>query len=84
MWLIPIKQQGKVVAMILGMGVPELAVILVVILVIFGPKNLPKLGSSLGKTVKNFREGMNGAADDAAAEVSEVVADVADAEDADA
>ncbi|WP_321971560.1 twin-arginine translocase TatA/TatE family subunit [Paratractidigestivibacter sp.] len=70
--------------MILGMGVPELAVILVVILVIFGPKNLPKLGSSLGKTVKNFREGMNGAADDAAAEVSEVVADVADAEDADA
>ena len=44
--------------MILGMGVPELAVILAVILVIFGPKNLPKLGSSLGKTVKNFRDGM--------------------------
>ena len=39
--------------MILGMGVPELAVILVVVLVVFGPKNLPKLGSSLGKTVKN-------------------------------
>lgn len=44
--------------MILGMGVPELAVILVVVLVVFGPKNLPKLGSSLGKTVKNFRDGM--------------------------
>ena len=44
--------------MILGMGVPELAVILAVVLVIFGPKNLPKLGSSLGKTVKNFRDGM--------------------------
>ncbi len=84
MWLDPIKQQGKVVAMILGMGVPELAVIVVVILVIFGPKNLPKLGSSLGKTVKNFRDGMDGGTDDAAAEVSEVVADVADAEDADA
>ena len=44
--------------MILGMGVPELAVILAVVLVIFGPKNLPKLGRSLGKTVKNFRDGM--------------------------
>ncbi|MDO4848362.1 MAG: twin-arginine translocase TatA/TatE family subunit [Coriobacteriia bacterium] len=46
--------------MILGLGVPELAVILAVCLVIFGPKNLPKLGSSIGKTVKNFREGMEG------------------------
>ena len=44
--------------MILGMGVPELAVILAVVLVVFGPKNLPKLGSSLGKTVKTFRDGM--------------------------
>lgn len=45
---------------ILGMGVPELLIILVVILLIFGPKNLPKLGSALGKTVKNLREGMGG------------------------
>ena len=61
--------------MILGLGVPELAVILAVCLVIFGPKNLPKLGSSIGKTVKNFREGMEG--DDgepAAAATSESVA----------
>lgn len=46
--------------MILGMGVPELLVILVLVLVIFGPKNLPKIGSALGKTVKNVREGMEG------------------------
>lgn len=38
----------------------EWIVILVVVLVIFGPKNLPKLGKSLGSTVKNFREGMSG------------------------
>ncbi|MEG0376325.1 MAG: twin-arginine translocase TatA/TatE family subunit [Raoultibacter sp.] len=44
----------------LGMGVPELLIILVVILLIFGPKNLPKLGSALGKTVKNLREGIGG------------------------
>lgn len=46
--------------MILGLGVPELAVIVLVVLVIFGPKNLPKLGSAIGKTVKNVREGMEG------------------------
>ena len=43
---------------ILGMGMPELLIILAVILLIFGPKNLPKLGASLGKTVKNLRDGM--------------------------
>lgn len=45
--------------MVLGLGVPELLVILLVALVIFGPKNLPKLGSAIGKTVKNVREGMS-------------------------
>ena len=35
---------------ILGMGMPELLIILAVILLIFGPKNLPKLGGAIGKT----------------------------------
>lgn len=43
----------------LGMGVPELLIILVVVLLIFGPKNLPKLGSAIGKSVKSLREGMS-------------------------
>ncbi|BAK44805.1 twin-arginine translocase TatA/TatE family subunit [Eggerthella sp. YY7918] len=43
---------------IFGMGMPELLIILGVILLIFGPKNLPKLGSALGKTVKNLRDGL--------------------------
>jgi sec-independent protein translocase protein TatA len=47
-----------------GIGVPELLIILAVILLIFGPKNLPKLGSALGKTVKNLREGMGGVGDE--------------------
>ena len=50
--------------MILGMGVPEIAIILLVVLVIFGPKNLPKLGSAIGKTVKNVREGMEEGVDE--------------------
>ena len=51
--------------MILGLGGPEILVVLIVVLVIFGPKNLPKLGSALGKTVKNVREGMEGDDEDA-------------------
>lgn len=50
---------------IFGLGVPELLVILAVVLLIFGPKNLPKLGSALGKTVKGLREGMGSAKDEA-------------------
>ena len=43
---------------ILGMGMPELLIILAVALLIFGPKNLPKLGASIGKTMKGLREGL--------------------------
>lgn len=44
----------------MGLRAPELLIILIVALLIFGPKNLPKLGKSLGQTVKNVREGMEG------------------------
>ena len=69
----------------LGMGVPELLIILVVVLLIFGPKNLPKLGSALGKTVKGLRDGMGAGkkeaaeAKDEAEIVEEVVIDDAPA-----
>ena len=45
---------------IFGLSVPELLIILAVALLIFGPKNLPKLGSALGRTVKSLRDGMGG------------------------
>ena len=67
---------------IFGMGGIELVIILVVILLIFGPKNLPKLGNAFGKTVKNLRAGMNeGKAKDEpaaeeAADASEPVAEI--------
>lgn len=74
--------------MILGLGVPELVIILIVVLVIFGPKNLPKIGSALGKTVKNVREGMEEGEDEKPAKKSssddDAVEVVADDDDADA
>lgn len=45
-------------------GTNELLIILVVVLLIFGPKNLPKLGKMFGKTMKNFKEGMEDVEDD--------------------
>lgn len=48
-----------------GLGVPELLIIAVVVLLIFGPSRLPQLGTALGKTIRGFRKGMQeGAADD--------------------
>lgn len=75
--------------MVFGMGTSELIVILLVALVIFGPKNLPKLGSTIGKTVKNVREGMAEEDPDTkeskqkAVEVEHVEAKVVDSKDAD-
>ena len=51
---------------ILGLGVPELLIILAVALLIFGPKHLPKLGRSLGRTIHNFREGLGNDKDEEA------------------
>lgn len=40
-------------------GTNELIIVLVVVLIIFGPKNLPKLGKMFGKTMKGFKDGIN-------------------------
>lgn len=41
------------------LGTTELLVILVIIIIVFGPKQLPKLSKMFGKTIKNFKEGMS-------------------------
>jgi len=45
--------------MIPGFHGLDLLVILVVALLIFGPKRLPEMGSAIGKSIKEFRKGMN-------------------------
>jgi sec-independent protein translocase protein TatA len=42
-----------------GIGMPELLIILVIILIIFGVGKLPEIGSALGKGIKNFKKSMN-------------------------
>ena len=41
---------------IFGIGLPEMAVIMVVALLVFGPKKLPEIGRSLGKTIRSFQD----------------------------
>jgi sec-independent protein translocase protein TatA len=42
--------------MIGGIGMPELVIILVIILIIFGTGKLPEIGSAVGKGIKNFKK----------------------------
>ena len=47
-----------------GLGVPELMVILVIALVIFGPSKLPQIGSGLGKAIRDFKKGVTDSEDE--------------------
>jgi sec-independent protein translocase protein TatA len=39
-------------------GVPELVIVLLIVVIVFGPTQIPKLTKLFGKSVKGFREGM--------------------------
>jgi sec-independent protein translocase protein TatA len=42
-----------------GIGMPELIIILVIILIIFGANKLPEIGSGMGRAIKNFKKATN-------------------------
>lgn len=50
-----------------GLGLPEMGIIAVVAILIFGPKKIPELGNALGKTLRSFKEGV-GQSDEEAVE----------------
>ena len=41
---------------IFGIGLPEMALIMIVALLIFGPKKLPEIGRSMGKAIRGFQD----------------------------
>ena len=42
-----------------GIGMPELIIILIIILIIFGAGKLPEIGSGIGKGIRNFKKATN-------------------------
>lgn len=44
----------------MGFSWQELVVVLLIVLVLFGPKKLPEIGSSLGKGIRGFKDSLNG------------------------
>ncbi len=57
-WLIPKEAE------MFGIGMPELLVILVIILIIFGAGKLPQIGEGLGRGIRNFRKATTKEPDD--------------------
>jgi len=47
-----------------GLGFTELIIVLVVALLVFGPKNLPQIGKALGKGISEFKKAAKGTYDD--------------------
>ncbi len=45
---------------VFGLGASELLIILAIVVVLFGARRLPEIGSGLGKAIKNFKTGISG------------------------
>lgn len=43
-----------------GLGLPELLIIVLLVVVIFGARRLPEVGAGLGRAIKNFKAGVSG------------------------
>ncbi len=54
----------------MNIGLPELLIVLVVVLLILGPKRLPRLGRSLGGGIREFKDSVTGGNKDAEPELT--------------
>ena len=55
-----------------GLGWQELLIILVIALIIFGPRKLPEIGKSLGQAINGFKESTKKATDEAKKELKDI------------
>ena len=55
-----------------GIGIWELLILLLVLLLVFGPKRLPEMGRQLGKGMREFKESVSGKDDDVVDDVAEL------------
>lgn len=55
-----------------GIGIWELLILLLVLLLVFGPKRLPEMGRQLGKGMREFKESVSGKDDDAIDDIAEL------------
>ncbi len=49
----------------MDIGVPELIIILVIVVLLFGPRRIGQVAGELGKGIRNFRDGLSGHDEDA-------------------
>ena len=54
-----------------SIGIPSLILILVIALIIFGPKKLPEIGSAFGQTLREFKKSTSEIIDDDSSQVEE-------------
>jgi sec-independent protein translocase protein TatA len=65
----PIPARPRILHMISGIGLPELLIVLVLALIVLGPKKLPEVGKSLGRGMREFKDSVSGDKDDGADEL---------------
>jgi sec-independent protein translocase protein TatA len=54
-----------------GIGMPELIIILVIVLIVFGAGKLPEIGAGIGKAIKNFKKATNEIPDEEPKEIED-------------
>jgi sec-independent protein translocase protein TatA len=60
----PLEVPGTINSMLGNIGPLEIAIVLIIALIVFGPKRLPELGRSLGKGIREFRSSIGGKDED--------------------
>ena len=61
-----------------GLGWQELIIILVIALIIFGPRKLPEIGKSLGQAINGFKESTKKVQDEAKKELKDIESSISD------